>query len=612
MGVRYFSYRIFYELQRKTGILKRKFPTNPQPIHCLSLAEWKVSDQPFFFQSRETIVMEKKPNNTLKEAFSNILSGKIQFFGYQYYDLGVDYNWLTNPDSGFRYDIQKHWTKVNDYSQEAGDIKYVWEKSRFSFLYSIIRYDYHFEEDHSQFVFEQITDWIEKNPLNYGPNYKCSQEISLRILNWIFALYFYKNSVHLTEALFQNIIQSIYWQLHHVYHNIHFSRITVRNNHAITETLTLYIVSTLFPQFPNSIQWRQKGKKWFEQEIAYQIYDDGTYLQFSMNYHRVVIQLLTWAIRIAEVNRDLFVPTVYEKAYQSLNFLYQCQEDSNGYLPNYGSNDGALFFKLSDNDYRDYRPQLDALHVLLTGEALYQTVMEDSLWYGKNAIARFQPLKKQYGIIRFETGGYYLFRESETLTFIRCGCHKDRPAHADNLHIDVWHKGKNILPDGGSYKYNTTKKDLDYFMGTASHNTVMLDNQDQMLKGNRFIWYYWSQAIDVQIKEEKEYFELKGKVSCFRYLSNTIIHERIIRKMKDKPEWQIEDRIENKPEFVYMRQIWHTPDIKSLHFNSFQPSKIEKSACSFYYGQKEMIDQLVFCANIHENVVGTKLTIIEQ
>ena len=64
--------------------------------------------------------------------------------------------------TGFQYDIHKHWSEVQDLSKEAGDIKYVWEKARFSFLYDVIRYDYHFEDDQSQFVFKQIEDFIEK------------------------------------------------------------------------------------------------------------------------------------------------------------------------------------------------------------------------------------------------------------------------------------------------------------------------------------------------------------------------------------------------------------------------------------------------------------------
>src|SRR5690606_31467472 len=191
-----------------------------------------------------------------------------------------------------RYDSNKHWLNINDFSKEAGDIKYVWEPSRFSHLYTIIRYDQQSGEDGSQLAFDEIASWINSNPINAGTNFKCSQEISLRVLNWVFALYYYQKSPHLTSSLFDKIQHYIYWQIKHVYDNINFSRIAVRNNHAITETLTLYLIGTLFPQFPGANDWRRNGKKWFEEEIAYQIHDDGTYLQFSMNYHRVVIQLL--------------------------------------------------------------------------------------------------------------------------------------------------------------------------------------------------------------------------------------------------------------------------------------------------------------------------------
>src|SRR5690606_26557495 len=123
---------------------------------------------------------------------------------------------------------------------------------------------------------------------------------------------------------------------------------------------------------------------------------------------------------------------------------------------------------------------------------------------------------------------YYVLREGETLTFVRCGSHKDRPHQADNLHIDIWHQGKNILFDAGSYKYNTDAVTLKYFMGTESHNAVMLNGHDQMEKGARFIWYYWSQAIQTQVTEEKEHFTFEGEISAFRNLNPKIKHKRTI------------------------------------------------------------------------------------
>lgn len=563
MGWRYFFFRAWFEFKKRSGLLQKTFPVSPPFTEGISLAEWKKVKKPFFFSDKKEFVFSEINKEKLKLDALSILNGNIKFFNNKEYPLGKQYNWVTNPDTNFTYDVKKHWTAINDYSKEAGDIKFVWEKSRFSFLYTLIRDEQHNKTRHAEFSFLEIENWIDNNPINCGPNYRCSQEISLRVLNWIFALYYYINDNALTEQRWEKITNAIYWQMHHVYHNINFSRIAVRNNHAITETLGLYIVGTLFPWMKDASIWKQKGKGWFEKEIAYQIYEDGTHLQFSMNYHRVVIQLLTWGIRIAELNKDNFKEIVYQRAYNAVNFLYQCQEPSNGYLPNYGANDGALFFTLNNCEYRDYRPQLNALHNIVCGKPLYAingAWNEDAVWLGVNnnpATTNYDPIKKQNGCISFTKGGYYLIREAKTFTFIRCGSHKDRPSQADNLHVDIWVDGVNVIPDAGSYKYNTDTETLKYFMGTASHNTVMLDNHDQMLKGARFIWYYWTQCISARLEEKETEFIFEGIISSFSYLNKNIKYKRKIIKHKNSAEWKIEDEIINKPNEMSMKQLWH-------------------------------------------------------
>src|SRR5690606_34962987 len=113
---------------------------------------------------------------------------------------------------------------------------------------------------------------------------------------------------------------------------------------------------------------------------------------------------------------------------------------------------------LTESDYRDYRPQLNTLHYILTGKSLFYTpdVIEDYKWVdGFTKENKFEPIEKIFGVQRFDVGGYYLCRINQYFTFIRCGNHKDRPAQADNLHIDIWDRGENILRDSGTYKYNT-------------------------------------------------------------------------------------------------------------------------------------------------------------
>jgi hypothetical protein len=608
MGWRYIFFRSGFELKKRLGFLKRKYPISPPFKNGITLSNWRQEAPPFFFKSRETLKLNLPLSTQLEQDYKELIDFKYPFFSGQQYNLGKDYDWITNPDSGYRYDPNLHWLSINDFDSHAGDIKYVWEPSRFAHLHTIIRYDKHAGIDCSKYVFDEISRWMLANPINQGPNYKCSQEISLRILNWVFALYYYKNSPQLTEELFNKIQHYIYWQVEHVYQNINFSRIAVRNNHAITETLLLYIAGLLFPKFSAASKWRKKGKAWFEQEIAYQIYEDGSFLQFSMNYHRVVVQLLTWALALSDLHNDRFDPIVYERAKKSLSFLTNHMNPHTGWLPNYGNNDGALFFKLSDSHYRDYRPQLEALSNTLGIAWPYQH-FEDVNWYGefKNT-ANFPEVND--GFSAFEKGGFYLYRTLDSLTFIRCGNHKDRPAQADNLHLDLWYKDKNLLHDGGTYKYNAALPDLKYFMGTQSHNTIMLGDHDQMEKGARFIWYNWTQCKSIVTDETEDYFMFEGTISAFRHLDPLIQHKRNLKIYKKMPRWDIADSIKNKPKDLMLKQIWHTAYPKELTFTAvtsvgeiLNPIFTDGYLSSFY-GTKEVCTEVTF-ASLSESITTT-------
>ncbi len=612
MGWRYIVFRSRYELMRRSGLLKKKFPVAPLFRQYGTLEQWKQQPAQFFFADRESLTIQRDPKPELKETVDNIKNGIFLLFNSVQVNLGKDYDWVTNPDSGHRYDINKHWTEIADYSKEAGDIKFVWEKSRFSYLYDIIRYDYHYKDDQAEFVFNEIRSWIKNNPINCGPNYRCSQEMSLRVLNWVFALYYYRNSPHLTDEVFNEMQHVIYWHMHHVYDNIDFSRIAVRNNHAITETLTLYLAGIFFPTMPGADVWKKKGKAWFEKEIAYQVYEDGTYLQFSMNYHRVVVQLLTWGIALSEKNGERFGDVVYDRAQKSMEFLRTCMVEENGWLPNYGANDGALFFKLSNSHFRDYRPQLEALASVL-GMDIAVGSLEDTAWY--NIAKTTITWRPGDGTHTFATGGYYIVREPDTLTFIKCGSYRDRPSQADNLHLDIWYKGENILPDAGSYKYNTDEQTMRYFSGTGSHNTVMLDDKDQMLKGGRFIWYYWTQGKFERLEARENSYRFEGAVNVFSYIREGITHKRTIVKQKGAPKWEIKDEVTGAPDEMKMIQLWHLPlglknKVSVTAGNEKGEALTPQKRDGWYsslYGQKEKTEELYFISA--DKIIDTHITV---
>ncbi len=621
MGIRYVIYRIYYIFKKKTGILQKQFPTSYKPSHFIGLDQWKSNSRNFFIDKSLLKTIQFIEYEKLRTDVENIKNGYFDFFYSQKYYIGTKINWFKNVSNNYEYP-REHWTKINELSSKSGDIKYVWELSRFSYLYTIIRYDLFSQEDQSFLVFSLIENWIDSNPMNIGPNYICSQEISLRVLNWIFALYYYKNSKCLNEQLFQKIINSIVFQIDHVYKNINFSRFIVRNNHALTETLTVYLVGLLFPWFPQGRKWKKKGKKWFEKEIQYQIYKDGTYLQYSNNYHRVVIQLLTWGIRISEINNEHFSSKVYVKAKKSLDFLLNSINITDGNLPNYGSNDGSLFFKLNSKDYNNYKPQLQALAFTLKAQdkiLRFEDIEEDVFWFGIRVSKEIEVNNKKtndlnINILAYREGGIYIINDNNSKTFINCCKYYNRPAHADNLHIDIWYKGINFLRDNGTFLYNTDEDVKRYFMGTFSHNTIVLDDFDQMLKGPNFIWTYWSKMISTNIIEEPGKVQFSGTINAFRYVDKKILHTRKIIKHQDEPVWEIIDFLKNAPERIKY-PLWHPHPsyLKHLDITAYDANniKLEKQIKdgwnSKFYGEKTKTKIIYF--KTQSDIIKTKIKI---
>ncbi len=563
MGWRYVFFRLWYEFQRNAGLLVLRYPSATTFYHFVSLADWKKLPVRFFFEGRPSakqfynLQNSSEAGTALRGRVRRWEDGEVLFFNAVWYRVE---GWLTNPVSHYKYDIKKHWSRIPDFSREHGDIKLVWEKSRFCFVYDLIRYDLHFAEDKSDMVFSAIDSWIAENPVNYGPNWRCSQEISLRVLNWTFALHYYKDSPHLDDQRFTRIANSIFHQMHHVRKNINFSRIAVRNNHVLTESLALYLTGTLYPFFPDSDRWKRDGKRWFEEEVAYQVYDDGSYLQFSMNYHRVVVQLLGWAIRLADLNGDGWSESLLAKARKSLRFLRAAQNDSTGWLPNYGNNDGTLFFPLSEAHFRDFRPQLAALATILGEPVTYKSGVweEEALWLaGDHASKSDERVSDVPEVNSFDSGGFYIMKDLDAITFIRCGFYRDRPFQADNLHLDLQVGAVNILRDAGTYSYNGDRGMLDFFGGSIGHNTVKIGPHDQMYRGPRFIWTDWIRRAEGDWVKDGEDYVFSGWFEGFPGAGKNIRHHRKVKKTTGKHIWLIEDSILNADAGVAMHQIWH-------------------------------------------------------
>ena len=84
----------------------------------------------------------------------------------------------------------------------------------------------------------------------------------------------------------------------------------------------------------------------------------------------------------------------------------------------------------------------------------------------------------------YKDSGFYTIRRQDGFLMVVCNNYRFRPFHMDGMHIDLWHQGRNIFCDSGTYSYaSDLGKEL---AKTAAHNTVKLNDVEQMESYSNF------------------------------------------------------------------------------------------------------------------------------
>jgi hypothetical protein len=87
------------------------------------------------------------------------------------------------------------------------------------------------------------------------------------------------------------------------------------------------------------------------------------------------------------------------------------------------------------------------------------------------------------GVALFPDSGYAFVRDDDLWLAFDCGDPSPRylppHAHADILSFQLWHRGRPLVVDPGTYTYKAGD-DRQWFRGTAAHSTIALDGRDQL------------------------------------------------------------------------------------------------------------------------------------
>lgn len=578
LGFKGSLFRIYYEFVLRTGLKEILTSKKPEVKINVTLEEWRKNKPKCFFPSIEEArlvlnnILRDEDKKKIIEIADDSIKGKILCFSRWIGDYKNPIDWHYNPKRKISWPRNVHWSKVMKFEKDCGDIKLSWEVNRFPHLYYIVRaYILTGDKKYVRAFSQQLKSWEESNPYEFGINWNSSQELSIRVLAWVYALYMMGEDESFKEDDFQRLLRLIYLHAKHIEENISYAYFAVHNNHLIGEALGLYVIGTLFPFFKDSERWKEKGKKILNGiRCLNQFYKDGGYCQLSFNYQRLALHYYLWALRIAELNKDTFKEELLTILDNSASFLYSFVNLENGRLPNWGANDGALLNPWTACDYSDYRPLINVLSYVTRKKRVFETGPwdEELFWFfGKESLdAEIEP----YELKSFSfplTGIHVLRKDANNFVTFRCGSIRDRFGQADQLHVDVFWKGVEVAIDGGSYLYNDELEYHRYFMGTKSHNTVFVDGKDQMLLYRRFKWLYWTKASLLNFSENF----VEGEHYGYKKLEGKITHRRRVEILSDG-SYLIKDKLIQDEKFL------HTYDLHWLvnDFN-YKIEELEKN-----------------------------------
>ncbi len=464
-----------YQFRLRSGILRRQTPIG---IYAEAAQEAGKPYLPLFplpnLGYLRAVLGEDTPS--LLTAAREVTEGQVRLFGGAFQPLEL------TPTGKL-----DHWTRHTGAQHHGEDIKLIWEPARFGWATTLGR-AYLVDKDNlfAEAFWSLVETFAQGNPPNTGPHWASGQEVALRLIALAFSAGLMAEAPATTRERQFLLAGMLAAHAERILPTLDYAR-SQNNNHLISEAVGLYTAAVALPEHPQARKWKEQGWRWLHHALQTQIDEDGTYSQHSTNYHRLMLQLALFARRLAEEKMESFPPRSLSKLAAATRWLLALLDKPSGGVPNLGGNDGAYILPLTTCPYADFRPVAQASAQAFLNETPLPPGPGDemTLWLGGRPVEE-TPVVPNPSILRLS--GLHSW------AYLRAVHFSGRPAHADQLHLDLWWRGSNITMDPGVYQYNADAPWDNPLDVTAVHSTLTVDGQPQMTKAGRFLWLDWAQA----------------------------------------------------------------------------------------------------------------------
>lgn len=291
-----------------------------------------------------------------------------------------------------------------------------------------------------------------------------SSDVSARrIQNWIYA--WQRMAAVDADVLAVDVAAAVVARLHLDVTHLR-ANLTAERNHRTLELYALLIAALALPDALDvDGQLRRFAVSELEANALTDLWDDGTHRECSTDYHHIVLRSFLGAIANGREHGILFGAAFLERVEAAATWAMHVQRPD-GSIPSFSDGDNGRF-----------------TDVLALAAELFDR--DDLRWVASGGAMGRPP---RTTAMTFPTGGYVVQRSGwgterpyrqERFALLDCGPLGDGGhGHYDQLHVELVDGERVLAVDPGRYTYADGPWRR-WFKGTAGHNTVTVDGQDQ-------------------------------------------------------------------------------------------------------------------------------------
>lgn len=403
---------------------------------------------------------------------------------------GRPVDWAMDPASGHAYPV----VPVEQLAllKPGADPKYPWVLGRLDSLVALGQ-GYWLAEgaaERSRFArafVAQTLDFLQANPVGHGVQWACAMEVALRAANLAQALLMFADAAEVRRAEFLVPVLCALAD-HSAWVEAHLEdRGAVPNNHLVSNYVGLLVVGLLFPELPGAPRQVALAVAGLRAELESQVHEDGPSFEGSIPYHRLAVELFTLAYGVAR-GAGVSLGPAYEARLRRMYGAARAWCSEQGRAPQVGDNDSGRVFPLRDREDLEHG-YLAPLGAALFGDAALAggEYPDEAAWLlGRAGVERYQVLPQGAppSSVSFADAGLHVLRGAGAVVTVSAGPQGQRGvgghSHNDKLSFELHLGGVPVIVDPGTGTYTRDVAMRNAFRGTASHNTLQVDDAEQV------------------------------------------------------------------------------------------------------------------------------------